>query len=81
MQRTAFGHNRADITAIAEKLGVSERKAIHIAVARLYIDLFEDTTEVDYPSDEAFQAYYTKHGEPEPLEKGKPGVKSLLDYL
>jgi len=45
------------LRAIAEQLGVSEEMALHMAVGRMYRDLFHpDDDEVDYPTDEQLRA-------------------------
>lgn len=48
---TPFGVRREVLKAIAEKLGVSETQAAHIAIGRLYSRLF-DPEDFDFPSDE-----------------------------
>ncbi len=46
-----FGVRHETLKRIAKKLGVSETKAAHTAIGRLYRDLFEEGSDFDFPSD------------------------------
>lgn len=43
---------RETLKALAEKLGTSETKAVHIAINRLYIELTQGDIEYDFPTEE-----------------------------
>ncbi|MHB1516355.1 MAG: hypothetical protein ACYCVY_11760 [Acidiferrobacteraceae bacterium] len=49
---TPFGVRRETLKEIAEKLGVTETKAVHIAIGRLYASLTGGDGDFDFPSDE-----------------------------
>lgn len=51
MVPTPFGVRHEALTALAAKLGVTETKAVDIAINRLYACLFGEDEDCDFPSD------------------------------
>jgi hypothetical protein len=56
---TAFGVRRDTLKAAAKKLGVSETSAVHIAINRLYADLFPASE--DFPTKDTIQTHNTQY--------------------
>ncbi|MHB1915153.1 MAG: hypothetical protein ACYCPX_06260 [Acidiferrobacteraceae bacterium] len=52
---TPFGVRRETLKEIAEKLGVTETKAVHIAIGRLYASLTGGDGDFDFPSDQVLK--------------------------
>lgn len=65
--QTEHGVDRATLKAVAEKLGVSETVAVHIAINRLHQRLFPEKYNEDLPSDAAFRQIKAENPE-------RPGV-------
>ena len=47
---STLGISRAKLRKIAQRLGTTETGAVHIAIARLYINLFENAGNFDFPN-------------------------------
>lgn len=69
------------IAALAEKMHLSAEQVVYIALNRLYIDIFDVQVNEDYPSEEAWEQYRQQYGDPEPLVRGRPGERSILDLI
>lgn len=76
---TATEVERKSLKEIAAKLGVTETKAVHIAINRLYRDLFREDREFDTPSEKELQILEGKGL----IQRCKPGEKSqqLADFF
>lgn len=74
---TPFGVRRETLKEIAEKLGVTETKAIHIAINRLYTSLFDEDGDFDFPSDETLKRIDRSHEDHGPVVRRR----DLSDYF
>lgn len=55
------GTYRETIKKIAEKIGVSDLEAVHIAINRLYGDVFPEEIAAEFPPKELIDAINEKH--------------------
>jgi hypothetical protein len=55
-----MGSRRETLKKLAEHLGVTETRAVHIAINRLYRDLFHPQ-ETDFPTEQQIQAAQARH--------------------
>ena len=74
---TPFGTRRETLKEIAEKLGVTETKAVHIAINRLYTSLFDEDGDFDCPSDETLKRVDRSHEDHGPIVSRR----DLSDYF
>ncbi|MGN8157904.1 hypothetical protein ACS8Y6_12605 [Salinisphaera sp. RV14] len=54
-ERSENGADRDTLKAVADKLGVSETMAVHIAINRIHQRLFPEQYNEDFPSNEALR--------------------------
>lgn len=59
---TGLGVKRETVKKIADKLGISETSAIHMAIARFHNDLSHCAEDFDFPSDEQLRKM-DRHGD------------------
>ena len=57
------GARRESLKAIAEQLGVTETAAVHIAINRMYFELFHGGQEFDFPTAEQLKVIDSMWGE------------------
>ncbi|MHB1954583.1 MAG: hypothetical protein ACYCOU_12625 [Sulfobacillus sp.] len=74
---TPFGVRRETLKEVAEKLGVTETKAVHIAIGRLYAQLFDGGGDFDFPSDETLKRIDRSHEDHGPIVSRR----DLSDYF
>ncbi|MHB1956517.1 MAG: hypothetical protein ACYCOU_22530 [Sulfobacillus sp.] len=74
---TPFGVRRETLKEIAEKLGVTETKAVHIAIGRLYASLTGGDGDFDFPSDEMLKRVDISHADLGPVVHRR----DLSDYF
>ena len=72
-----FAIRRETLKEVAEKLGVTETKAVHIAIGRLYSQLFDGDGDFDFPSDEMLKKIDRSHEDHGPIVSRQ----DLSDYF
>ena len=74
---TPFGVRRETLKEVAEQLGVTETKAVHIAINRLYTSLSGEDGDFDFPSDETLKRIDRSHEDHGPIVSRR----DLSDYF